>query len=98
MNPLDPRLHEGAHLVIYGTAQPEYEPLPASVDNAGLVMTEWLPTAAELQQLFEGGVVRLWLWKGNAHVCQKCEHQTPVGMVPVRLETAPPEPLADYSR
>ena len=98
MNPVQPPLHQDAHLVVYGSSQPEYLPLPASVDNAGLVMTEWEPTADELGALFKGGRVRLWIWKGNAHVCEKCDHQTEALMVPVSVDVAQPEPLADYSR
>lgn len=61
MNPVEPSsLHPGARLVIFAKDQPEYIPLPAAVDENGLVMTEWEPTAEELGLLLSGGRIRLW--------------------------------------
>lgn len=65
MTPVEPQLHENAKLVIIAKDQPEYIPLPASVDNNGVVMTEWEPTAEELQKLFTGGRIRLWIYTYN---------------------------------
>lgn len=62
MNCVEPALHVGARLVVLAKDQPEYTPLPASVDAEGLVMTEWEPTADELERLFRGGRIRLWTW------------------------------------
>lgn len=53
--------HEGAMLVTYAVNQPDYVPLPASVDGDGCVMTEWEPTAIELAALMNGARVRIWL-------------------------------------
>lgn len=61
MTPVEPTLHANAHLVIFAKDQPEYVPLPASVDGLGVVMTEWEPTAVELEQLLQGGRIRLWV-------------------------------------
>lgn len=62
MIPVQPKaLHAGAMLMVFAKDQPQYIPLPASVDNEGTVMTEWEPTAEELELLFKGGRVRLWL-------------------------------------
>lgn len=95
MNPVAPTLHDGASLVIFGKDQPEYIPLPASVDSTGLVMTEWVPSADELSLLFTGGRVRLWMWKGVAHSCSKCSHQDPTLLTPVRLEAIAADPLEE---
>ena len=60
MIPVIPQLHKDAHLVLLGKDQEQYETLPASVDANGLVMTEYQPSAAELEVLFCGGHIRLW--------------------------------------
>lgn len=54
-------LHDGAKLVVFALNQPPYLPLPASVDEGGVVMTEWEPTAEELDRLLCGGRIRLWI-------------------------------------
>lgn len=54
-------LHAGGRLVVFAKDQPEYNPLPASVDGNGLVMTEWEPSAEDLATLVNGGRVRIWL-------------------------------------
>jgi len=80
MTPVEPTvLHEGARLVVFAKDQPEYLPLPASVDASGLVMTEWEPTADELDALLSGGRIRIWLYTFN-HPLQ-----------PIQVEVAPPE-------
>jgi hypothetical protein len=62
MNAVEPyMLHEHAMLIVYAKNQPEYTPLPASVDADGCVMTEWEPTAEDLATLLNGGRVRIWL-------------------------------------
>ncbi len=52
-------------LIVIAKDQPEYNPLPASVDGNGCVMTEWELTAEELHQLFTGGRIRLWIHTFN---------------------------------
>ncbi len=54
--------HEGGILIIFAKDQPQYMPLPASVDRQGLVMTEWEVTAEELARVLAGGRVRLWIY------------------------------------
>lgn len=61
MTPVEPTVHAGATLVVFAQDQPQYVPLPASVDPEGLVMTEWEPTAEELDRLLCGGRIRLWV-------------------------------------
>ena len=48
MTPVEPTVVEGSSLIVFAVDQPEYIPLPASVDSDGLVMTEWehAPTRA----------------------------------------------------
>lgn len=61
MTPGEPTvMHEGARLVVFAKDQPQYASLPAAVDGNGLVLTEWEPTAEELDRLLCGGRVRLW--------------------------------------
>jgi hypothetical protein len=61
MNAIEPQIHHGAKLVVFAKDQPPYIPLPASVDGDGTVMTEWEFTAEELQQILNGGRIRLWI-------------------------------------
>lgn len=39
--------------------------LPSLVDDKGLVSTEWIPTAEELEQILRGAPIILWQWTGN---------------------------------
>ena len=62
MNPVVPPLiPTDTKLVVYGALQPDYVPLPAAVDSDGLIMTEWEPSAEELEVLLQGGRVRIWI-------------------------------------
>lgn len=85
MNSVEPPLHEGAMLVVYAKDQPEYTPLPASVDAEGCVMTEWALSAEDLATLLRGGRIRIWL------------HHTGVNegrnLTPMSVETVELEPL-----
>lgn len=79
MTPVEPAQRDGARLVVFAKDQPEYIPLPASVDDDGVVMTEWAPTDDELQQLLCGGRIRLWI------------HTFGHPLQPVRVEAIAPE-------
>lgn len=85
MTPVEPgAVHPGARLVTFGAGQPQYDPLPAAVDAAGVVLTEWEPTADELDRILSGGRVRLWV------------HTFGAPIQPVCLEvTAPPGGLTE---
>lgn len=62
MKPVEPKVpHDGAALVVFAKDQPQYDPLPAYVDGAGLVMTEWEFSAEDLATIVNGGRVRLWI-------------------------------------
>lgn len=79
MTPIEPtEMHEGARLVVFGAEQPQYLPLPAAVNTAGLVLTEWVPTADELDRLLCGGSVMVWT------------HTFGAPFQPVALEVAEP--------
>ena len=91
MTSVEPALHEGAVRVTFGKGQPQYDPLPASVDANGLVMTEWELSAEELDALCTGGRIRLWIWKGVAFVCSRCDAQEPARLSPVKLEVVSSE-------
>lgn len=80
MTPVEPTtLHDGGTLIVFAKDQPEYQPLPASVDANGLVMTEWEPTEDERHALMLGGRVRIWLHTFNRP------------LQPIRVEVAEPE-------
>lgn len=79
MTPVEPTtLPDGGRLVIFAKDQPQYAPLPASLDADGLVMTEWEPTEEELDALAMGGRIRIWLHTFNRP------------LQPIRVEVAPP--------
>lgn len=61
MNPVEPKLHPGGQLIVFAKDQPPYQPLPASVDAVGSVVTEWEFSAAELEQIMNGGRLRLYI-------------------------------------
>ena len=79
MNAVRPTPQEGTRLVSFAENQPEYETLPALVDDNGVVMTEWVPTDEELHRMVCGGRLRLWI------------HTFKSPLQPVRLEVAEPE-------
>jgi hypothetical protein len=93
MTPVEPtQLHEGGHLVVFAKDQPEYKPLPASVDANGLVMTEWEPTAEELQMLLMGGRIRLWVHHAFGGIqCGRCGTMVPKLLSPIQIEAIEPE-------
>jgi hypothetical protein len=72
MKPVKPALHEGAHELTFAVNQPEYLPLPASVDRQGTVMTasvdrqgtvmtEWELSPQDVEQILNSRRVRVWL-------------------------------------
>ena len=66
MTPVEPLARqEHDRLVVFAKDQPEYFPLPASVNPAGVVMTEWELSAEDLAALLGGGRVRIWLHTFN---------------------------------
>jgi hypothetical protein len=62
MNPVTPAALPNTVEVTFAKDQPEYIPLPARVDEHGVVTTEWKPSVEELQTLLRGGRVRLSMW------------------------------------
>ena len=86
MTPVEPTLHEGAHLMTFAKDQPTYKPLLASVDAEGTVMTEWEPTSDELERLRCGGRIRLWVHTFDANV-GKPGHE----LQPVSVEVVEPD-------
>jgi hypothetical protein len=92
MTPVEPALHDGAHLVVFAKDQPQYTPLPASVDANGVVMTEWEPTAEELNRLLCGGRIRMWLHHAiSVDSCPKCHADVPRLLNPMSIEVIEPE-------
>lgn len=60
MTPVEPQESSGLVTpIVLGAGQPEYIPLPALIDAAGTVITEWEPTAEELAILMNGGRIRI---------------------------------------
>ncbi len=92
MTPVEPAVHDGAKLVVFAKNQPEYIPLPASVDPNGVVMTEWGPTAEELDRLLCGGRIRLWLHRAiGVETCPRCAADVPRLLNPMNIEVIEPE-------
>ncbi len=92
MTPVEPTIHEGAKLVVFAKDQPEYIPLPASVDSNGLVMTEWEPTEEELIHLLSGGRIRLWMHHAiGERVCPSCGVKAWQPLTPISIEAIEPE-------
>lgn len=80
MNPVEPSPPpEGATLVVFAKDQPQYLPLPAYRTPDGVVLTEWEPTAEELQRILLGGRVRIWIYTFGRP------------LQPIRVEAAEPE-------
>lgn len=61
MTPVEPPLYAGHRPKVFGQDQPEYIPLPVSIDPEGAVLSEWAPTAEELHRLLCGGRIRVWV-------------------------------------
>lgn len=76
-------LHENAVLQVFAKDQPQYFPLPASVDADGCVMTEWELSAEDLANVVNGGRVRIWLHHTGV------QNGTP--LTPMSVETTLPE-------
>ena len=91
MQPVEPPMHTGAHLVVFAKDQKPYIPLPASVDAQGLVMTEWEPTEEERERIFMGGRIRLWLHHTDV---QRGRPLTPISIEAVDA----PCPMDDHAR
>ncbi|MES2360028.1 MAG: hypothetical protein V4529_16935 [Gemmatimonadota bacterium] len=92
MTPVEPTLHENAQLIVFAKDQPQYIPLPASVDKDGVVMTEWEPTADELDRLLSGARIRLWLHRAiGAETCPKCQSLVPRLLTPMNIEVGEPD-------
>lgn len=85
MIPVEPVAYEGSMGVTYAKDQPQYTMLPARVFDDSSVLTEWEPTAEELEYLLQGGKVRLWIYCGfdEQGVMRKLQ--------PVSLEVVVPE-------
>ncbi len=80
--PLAP--HEGAELRTFAeNQQDDYIPLTASVDRAGVVMSEWEPTENERQLIAAGARIRIWM-----DTCRP--FPLPPLPMPVRLEVTEP--------
>lgn len=79
MQAVEPIPHEGGRLVVIAEHQPPYAPMPASIDDNGVVMTEWEPSAVDLERLLQGGRVRMWTWTFGR------------SFAPVSLETTEPD-------
>lgn len=79
MIPVEPPAYDGTMGVVYAKDQPQYIPLPARVDSTGMVITEWEPTAEDLERLLQGGRVRL------------CIHTHMQPLQPVSLDVIEPE-------
>lgn len=64
MTPTRPHRAFGRSVMI-GKNQPQYMPLPAGIDDEGVVTTIWEPDAEELAELMDGGYVVLQIHTFN---------------------------------
>ena len=57
MQPVIPARHYGAHL--------EMQPIPQSIDDDGLSMSEWRLSEDDRHRLMCGGRIRLWVYTND---------------------------------
>lgn len=62
MDPVEQFPSRGMTAVVFARDQPQYRPLPALLCADGTVLTEWIPSEAELAALARGEHVRVWIW------------------------------------
>jgi hypothetical protein len=87
MTPVEPGCYDGHRRVLFAKDQAEtYLPLPASIDPEGAVLTEWEPTAEELQRLLCGGRIRVWVHTFDRHIGEPGHP-----LQPISLEALEPE-------
>lgn len=86
MKPVAPtQPHENAVLVTFAENQQHiYNPLTASVDADGLIMSEWELSDDERAAVAKGARIRLWM-----HTCRP--HPLPPLPMPVQLEVGAPQ-------
>jgi hypothetical protein len=66
MNAIEPEtIHDNATRIVFAKNQPEYQQLPAAIDDKGLVLTEWEFSAEDMAKIVNGGRLRLWLLTFN---------------------------------
>jgi hypothetical protein len=81
MRAIEPTVvHSDARRVTFTGQKPHVSDLPATMNDSGLVLTEWMLSAEDLARLLRGGTVRLWVHLGKAR------------FPPVKMETVEPEP------
>lgn len=85
MKSVVPALHENAMHITFAVDQPQYDPLVASIDPEGCVMTEWEPSAEDLARLMNGGRIRLWLLHTGVGVVEGAK-LTPIGLETIEGE------------
>lgn len=70
MIPMQPDpMPEGSTLVKFADKQPQYHTLPAAyVPNERIIVTEWEPSAEELDRLFRGGRVKVTVLLCGQHL------------------------------
>ena len=89
MRAVTPTPHKDAVRILFAADQPEYEPLPASVDGQDTVMTEWELSAEDLQCIIDGGRIRVWLLHTGI-VTQQAVAQGHRRLTPIKVEVVEP--------
>ncbi len=64
MRPTEPTGLPGRR-VVFAENQPEYQPMPASVDVEGVVRTRWSLDEVERRAILDGACVELAVWTFN---------------------------------
>jgi hypothetical protein len=80
VTPVEPLEREGERRVTFAEDQPEYIPLPTSIDARGCVTTEWEPTEDELHTLLCGGRIRLRVLTFDPRVGQPGHELQPISL------------------
>jgi len=80
MTPIEPTVHPGERLMTFAENQPEYIPLPVTVDAGGVVTTEWELTAEELSRVLCGGRIRLCVHTFDPQLGEPGHYLQPVSL------------------
>lgn len=75
-------LPEDTKEVIFAKDQPQYQPLPSMRTPDGRVITQWEPTADELEALMRGQSITIVMHTFNG-ICRSCGH--PQGLTPLQV-------------
>lgn len=62
----------GARAAVFGAGRTDVDALPGAVDDAGLVLSEWEPSAEDLERILSGARIRLFVWTAGKPLQPVC--------------------------